>query len=174
LFFEIFPVFHAVIQEKVVLLHINSTKGNGNAISMSDKIRHSGVVDSIDGRCVKVRIVQTSACAACKVASHCNASESKVKLVDVVCDNAQYSLKVGQPVVVSASRQEAGRALLLGFGLPLLLLVGTLVVLTWQSYDEATAALASLAVLLPYYLALWLLRDHISRRISFQIEESIE
>ena len=51
---------------------------------MSQKISHSGVVESILDGCVKVRIIQTSACAACKVASHCNAAESKVKIVDII------------------------------------------------------------------------------------------
>ena len=50
---------------------------------MSNKIKHSGVVDGVDGTTVRVRILQSSACSACKVASHCNASETKEKLVEV-------------------------------------------------------------------------------------------
>ena len=73
---------------------------------MSNKISHLGVVDSIEGDRVKVRIIQTSACAACKVATHCTASESKVKMVDVFgCDTAKY--KAGQEVTVWASREVA-------------------------------------------------------------------
>jgi hypothetical protein len=33
------------------------------------------------------------------------------------------------------------------------------------------AALASLAALLPYYIVLWLLRDSIGQRVSFQIDK---
>jgi len=139
---------------------------------MSGKIKHAGVIDSIVGRSVKVRIVQTSACAACKVASHCNASESKIKLVDVVCDSdVAARLKTGQDVVVSTTTAMVGNALLLGFGIPLLLLLCTLVTLIWLSYDEGTAALASIAVLLPYYLLLWAFNKRIGRRITFQLEE---
>ena len=70
----------------------------------------------MDG-CIKVQIVQTSACAACKVASHCNAAESKIKIVDVfTTDTASY--QVGQEVTVWASKDVANRALLLGFGAP--------------------------------------------------------
>lgn len=138
---------------------------------MSNKIKHAGVIDSIAGRSVKVRIVQTSACAACKVASRCTASESKVKLVDAVCDSAAAArLQPGQEVVVSTTTAMVGNALLLGFGIPLLLLLATLVTLIWLSYDEGTAALASIAVLLPYYLLLWAFHERIGRRITFQIE----
>ena len=137
---------------------------------MSNKKSHPGVVDSIEGDCVKVRIVQTSACAACKVAAHCNASESKEKLVDVFgCDTAKYA--TGQEVVVSASREVANRAILLGFGLPLLLLIGVLLMVLRWTGDEGMAALASLGALVPYYIVLWLLRDSIRQQVSFRIEE---
>ena len=69
-----------------------------------DTIRHSGIVDSVSGDCIKVRILQTSACASCKVAGYCNASESKEKIVDVFGDASCGQLRVGDRVVVTASR----------------------------------------------------------------------
>ena len=86
---------------------------------MSNKIKHSGIIDSIADGGVRVRILQASACAACKVAGHCSASEAKEKLVDVSCDNAA-AYQTGQSVVVTASREVANQALLLGFGVPFL------------------------------------------------------
>ena len=137
---------------------------------MSQKISYSGVVERIEGDCIKVRIVQTSACAACKVASHCNAAESKVKIVDVFgCDTTNYS--TGQEVTVWASRDVANRALLLGFGVPFLLLVCVLLIALRLTANEGLAALWALGSLVPYYFALWLLRNRIQRGISFQIEE---
>ena len=119
---------------------------------------------------MKVRIVQTTACAACKVASHCNASESKVKIVDVYCcDTAKY--KTGQEVVVWASKEVANKALLLGFGLPLLLLVGVLIILLRITDSEGVAALAALGALIPYYMILWLFKEKIRQQVSFRIEE---
>ena len=136
---------------------------------MGNKISHSGVIESVMDGCVKVRIVQTSACAACKVAGHCNAAESKVKIVDVLCNNAiDYS--VGQDVTVWASRDVANRALLLGFGVPFLLLVGVLMIVLKMGADEGIAALIALGSLIPYYFLLWFLRDMIQQRISFHIE----
>lgn len=137
---------------------------------MSQKISHSGVIESVLDDCVKVRIVQASACAACKVAGHCNASESKVKIVDVVCgDASRYS--VGQEVTVCASRDVANRALLLGFGIPFLLLIIVLFVALKITSDEGVAALTALGSLIPYYFVLWLFRTKIQRHISFYIED---
>ena len=71
---------------------------------MDTKISHSGIVESISDGCVQVRILQTSACAACKVAGHCHASESKEKIVDVLNVHDTNRLKVGDSVTVCASR----------------------------------------------------------------------
>ena len=139
--------------------------------SMSNEISHAGVIESIAEGCVKVRILQTSACASCKVAAHCNASESKVKVVDVCGAPNVSSLSVGQSVVVSTSRDVANRALLLGFGLPFLLLVAVLMVVLWITGNEGIAALSAIGSLVPYYMVLWLLRDRISRQVRFEIKD---
>ena len=82
---------------------------------MENSVRHEGTIESIEDRHIRVRIVQNSACAACKVASRCNASESKIKIVDVYDEEAAKTHQVGDSVVVSTSSRSAGRALLLGF-----------------------------------------------------------
>ena len=137
---------------------------------MSQKISHAGVIESIEGDSIKVRIVQTSACAACKVAGHCNAAESKVKIVDVVgADATRYQL--GQEVVVWASKDVANKALVLGFGLPFLLMIAVLGIVLHVTDNEGVAALSALGSLLLYYGLLWLRRESIQRGISFRIEE---
>jgi sigma-E factor negative regulatory protein RseC len=116
-----------------------------------------------------VHIVQTSACAACKVAGYCNAADSKEKVVDVYCNNdAQY--KTGQQVTVSASGKVAAKALLWGFGIPFVLMVTVLVLVLLLTDDEGWAALGALAVLIPYYILLWFLRDNMREQLSFVIE----
>lgn len=136
---------------------------------MHTKISHSGIVESVSGGCVKVRILQISACAACKVAGYCHASESKEKIVEVrSSDSAQY--KPGQEVVVCASKDVAGRALLLSFGWPFLILVGVLIASLYLFHDEGLAALCALLALVPYYLVLYLCRDRIGQKLSFSLE----
>ena len=152
---------------------------------MMKEIRHEGIIESIgsDGH-VRVRITQMAACAGCKVAAHCNASDQKVKMVDVYEPTSNPSpwegsaesdkqdflrYKVGDSVVVAASQAAAGRALLLGFGLPLLLLLAVLCAMLTAGVDEGTSALAALAVLAPYYLIIWLCRERIAGNIKFRI-----
>lgn len=136
---------------------------------MSTKISHSGVIERIESDKVQVRIVQTSACAACKVAGYCNAAESKEKIIDVFCDTSSKGYQVGQPVTVTTSGVVAAKALLWGFGLPFVLMVAVLVVVLLVTSSEGLAALCALAALVPYYFLLWLLRNRMRDELSFQI-----
>ena len=136
---------------------------------MVDNISHSGVVESVEDGCVHVRIVVTSACAACKVAGYCNAAESKEKVVDVYTSKSE-AYAVGQAVTVSASRQVATHALLLAFGLPFVILVAVLVGVLLLTGNELWAALGGLLALVPYYGILWLFRQKVRDRLAFQIE----
>ena len=138
---------------------------------VQSQVSHTGIVEGIADGCVSVRILQTSACAACKVAGHCNAAEAKEKMVDVWCaDAARYA--VGQQVTVAASMAVARKALVLGFVMPFLLVVAVLVAVLYLTKNEGTAAMAALGSLIPYYLLLWLYRDRIQRDITFQIIET--
>lgn len=138
---------------------------------MSDRILHDGVVESVVDDCVRVRIIQSSACSGCKVVGHCNASESKVKIVDVFTPDSS-SYRLGQPVIVSASKRVATIALLFGFGLPLFLLIVTLLIAIGLTGDEGLSALCALGILIPYYFGVWLMRDRLGHQVSFEISSS--
>ena len=137
---------------------------------MDEKITHAGIVEQVDGGRVRVRIMQTSACAACKVAGHCNAAEAKEKLVDVFTASASQ-WKVGDAVTVAASRQMATQALLLAFGLPLVIMLAVLLAVLSLTGREGLSALCALGALLPYYGVLWLFRGRLQQRMAFWIEE---
>jgi sigma-E factor negative regulatory protein RseC len=64
----------------------------------------------------------------------------------------------------------ANRALLLGFGLPLLILVSVLLIALLFLSDEGLAAMVALLALVPYYVLLYLLRDRIRQKMAFFIE----
>jgi len=139
------------------------------AAAMENSIRHEGIVESIEGEHIRVRIIQHSACSVCKVASHCTASESKEKVVDVY-NSRHTDLHIGDAVTISTSVHSAGKALLLGFGIPLILVLATIAILLATGLDEGLTAIIALGTLVPYYLILWILRNHIAKTITFTIE----
>ena len=117
---------------------------------------------------MKVRIVQTSACAACKVASHCSASEKKEKIVDVYDFPSAY--KTGDTVTVVASSRVGMNAVLMGFGVPFLIMILALYIASRFTSDEPLMALVSIVCLIPYYLLLYMFRDRIKEKFAFTVE----
>jgi sigma-E factor negative regulatory protein RseC len=137
---------------------------------MADVIKHDGVVDSIEGNCIHVRIVQASACAACGAKSLCSAAESKEKIVDVYgADITAY--QVGQRVMVEGAAAMGMKAVRLAFLFPLVLLVAAVALVMWLADgNEALAALAALLVLTIYFLLLFANKKKLAREFTFTIK----
>ncbi len=135
---------------------------------MSGKIKHQGVVSSVENHCVNVRIVQSSACGECQVAAHCHAAESKEKMIRVEVGNPSL-YHVGDKVTVATATSMGLRASLYAYLLPLLLMVATLVIVERATGKEALAALSAIGVLIPYYIGLYLMRDRMGKQLRFEI-----
>lgn len=133
-------------------------------------ISHEGIVHAITDDSIKVKILQTSACAECRVHGHCSAAESKEKIVEVINEKATPH-QVGEKVIVTMDKVEGRNAVLLAFILPFILMVGVLMIVLFLSKNEALAALVGIGVLIPYYIILYLLNEKIKRKFAFRLEE---
>ena len=137
---------------------------------MTDIIKHRGIVEKVEGAHVVVRIVQTSACAACSAKGLCNASESKEKQVDVYEAGASY--RIGEEVVLCGSTSMGMRAVFLAFGIPMLLLLFALfVTMRVTDGDALVSSLVALLAIVPYYLVIYYMKDKLNRTFSFTIEK---
>ncbi|MBQ3189851.1 MAG: SoxR reducing system RseC family protein [Bacteroides sp] len=137
---------------------------------MADIIKHRGIVEKIEGSHVVVRIVQTSACSACSAKGLCNASESKEKQIDVYEVNPSY--RIGEEVVLCGSTSMGMRAVLLAFGIPVLLLLAALfVTMRVTDGDALLSSIVALLAVIPYYLVIYLMKDKLNKTFSFVIEK---
>ena len=137
---------------------------------MADIIKHRGIVEKVEGSHVVVRIVQTSACAACSAKGLCNASESKEKQIDVYEMNATY--QVGEEVVLIGTTSMGMRAVALAFGGPvLLLLLALFVTMRVTDGDALVSSLIALLAVVPYYLVIYFMKDKFNKTFSFTIEK---
>jgi sigma-E factor negative regulatory protein RseC len=137
---------------------------------MADIIKHRGIVEKVEGSHVVVRIVQTSACAACSAKGLCNASESKEKQIDVYEVNASY--RIGEEVVLCGTTSMGMRAVFLAFGIPMLLLLGALfVTMRVTDGDALVSSLVALFAVVPYYLVIYFMKDKLNKTFSFTIEK---
>ena len=137
---------------------------------MADIIKHRGIVEKIDGSHIVVRIVQTSACSACSAKGLCNASESKEKQIDVYEANPSY--QIGEEVMVCGTTSMGMRAVLLAFGVPLLILVLALgVSMKLTGEDALLSSGIALVSVVPYYIGIYFCKDKLNRTFSFTIEK---
>ena len=137
---------------------------------MADIIKHRGIVEKVEGAPVVVRIVQTSACAACSAKGLCNASESTEKQIDVFEAGASY--RIGEEVVLCGSTSMGMRAVFLAFGIPMLLLLFALFVsMRVTDGDALVSSLVALFAVVPYYLVIYFMKDKLNRTFSFTIEK---
>ena len=135
----------------------------------NNTIKHLGIVENIQGSHLSVRIVQTSACAACSAKGHCSSADSKDKIIDII-DTAASSYQVGEKVMVVGETSMGMMAVLLAFVLPFVLLIFSLFLLMALIENELYAAPLSLAVLIPYYFVLWLNKTRLKQQFSFTIK----
>lgn len=139
--------------------------------NMNDKIKHIGTIKSIEGNHIQVKIVQTSACSTCAVASHCNAAESKEKVIDIYNVEDSSAYKIGEEVTVWTSGEVGMNAVLLAFGVPFIIFIVFLYVSFRIWNDEFTAALVGIGAMMVYYFALYFWRRQLGNKFAFHIEK---
>lgn len=135
----------------------------------AQEVKHDGTVQSIDGEWLKVSIISNSACASCKVSQACSVSEMAEKVIDIHRNNVAYA--IGESVVVSLSETSGFKALIIGYMIPFLLLLTTLIVTSIFTENEVIIGLSSLLILVPYYFILFLLRNKIKKQFSFFVHK---
>ena len=141
---------------------------------MAEVIEHDGVVMTNENGHLVVKILQQSACAACKAKGFCASNESKEKLVDVWLTNSRNaadSLEVGDKVTVCATVSMGWKAITFAFIIPLVILIVAVCVALLMTEDEPLSAIIGLGALCPYYFVLYLLRGKVQKQISFWISK---
>ncbi|MEG1587319.1 MAG: SoxR reducing system RseC family protein [Bacteroidales bacterium] len=113
-------------------------------------------------------IIQNSACSACHAKSACTASDSAEKIIEV--PYFSNDLQIGQQVTVVGSKTMGWKAVWYAFILPFLLLMAVLTVITETTGNELWAGLLALAVLVPYYLILYILRNKMKSNFTFTLK----
>lgn len=132
-------------------------------------ITHQGIIESISIDTIKVKINNVSACSACHAKGACSASDMQEKIIDAIPNGQNY--KTGDIVTLIAKESMGFKALFLGYLLPFLLVLFTLIIGTSINLKEAIAGIISLSVLIPYYGILFLLKDKIKKSFIFEIKQ---
>ena len=144
-------------------------------------IKHDGIIIALneDGTAL-VRIVQTSACAACKAKAMCASAESAEKEMTVVLlDDEQWA--VGNEVEVMVQQKMGWKAVVLAYLLPFFVMLavmfignglfsmgdGAIGLLGDEAKREAVLGTVALCAMALYYLILGMFKDKLQKEFSF-------
>lgn len=139
--------------------------------TMGDKIVHEGIIEKIGNGCIKVRIMQTSACASCKVSGHCHVSESKEKNIDIYDVKDIHHFSIGESVLVTTSLHTGANAVIVAFVIPFVILVTTVFFSSAFTDQEPLMAMTGICSMIPYYTILYVMRNRLGQKFSFNIEK---
>ena len=134
------------------------------------QIEHKGKVALVGRNFVRVDIEVMEACGSCASRKACAMGQGTTREIMVYTDEASiYS--IGEEVKVSAKQSLGVMAVLLCYVVPLIVLVAVLAVAVSLGVTEGVAALISLVITAAYYAILALMKDKISRRVTFTISK---
>ena len=151
-------------------IHIFASENDREVLMAEKSISHEGVVDSMRGSEIKVKITSYAACNECHAKAACQVSSEKEKVIQVRNTTGQFH--AGEKVKIVLAQSLGFRALFLGYILPFLLVFMLLIILTIAGIHEGVAGLISLGILPLYYLTLRLFRDRFERRFSFYLQKA--
>ena len=131
-------------------------------------IKHDGIIITLneDGTAL-VRIVQTSACAACKAKAMCASAESAEKEMTVVLLGDEQWV-VGNEVEVMVQQKMGWKAVMLAYLLPFFVMLAVMFIgnAIWAVREEILGTVALCAMAL-YYLVLGMFKDKLQKEFSF-------
>ena len=144
-------------------------------------IKHDGIIIALneDGTAL-VRIVQTSACAACKAKAMCASAESAEKEMTVVLlGDEQWA--VGNEVEVMVQQKMGWKAVVLAYLLPFFVMLAVMLIgngllaigdgatglLGDGAKREAVLGTVALCAMALYYLVLGMFKDKLQKEFSF-------
>ena len=131
-------------------------------------IKHDGIIIALNGDgTARVRIAQTSACAACKAKAMCASAESAEKEMTVVLlGDEQWA--VGNEVEVMVQQKMGWKAVMLAYLLPFFVMLAVMFIgnAIWAMREEILGTVALCAMAL-YYLVLGMFKDKLQKEFSF-------
>jgi sigma-E factor negative regulatory protein RseC len=124
--------------------------------------RHLGVVRGHENRKWQIVLANPDGCAVCHRGLCFDGTNEKI----VEVPERNNVLQLGQSVWVRVAEETGWRAILIFYALPFVLMFATLLVMNGLGFGEGVSGTLSIAVLLPYYGVLWLLRTQLQSNVK--------
>lgn len=128
-------------------------------------VRHDGYVSKINNNSVTVTLKGNINCEACHAKGSCSMAETEAKQIEV---DASETFQLNDNVEVFLNKSLGLKAVFWAYVFPFILLISTLVI-SYMYVDEWLAGLLSLAILIPYYTILFVLRQTFKKAFKISV-----
>ena len=133
-----------------------------------EKVTHPGVVKKIEGNKAEISVISKASCISCSLKNVCSVSDMKEKIIEVdLADLGQHN--EGENVTVEMKQSYGTWAVLLGYFFPFLVLFFGLMIFLHWGLDQGLAGILAIALLIPYYAILYLMRDFFKKRFRYHV-----
>ena len=133
-----------------------------------EKVTHPGVVKKIEGNKAEISVISKASCISCSLKNVCSVSDMKEKIIEVdLADLGQHN--EGENVTVEMKQSYGTWAVLLGYFFPFLVLFFGLMLFLHWGLDQGLAGILAIALLIPYYAILYLMRDFFKKRFRYHV-----
>lgn len=136
---------------------------------MEERVSHTGVITNITGNELEIEILSSASCGSCSIKSSCGMSETKEKHIVVPKPDGKEFI-VGQPVKVSMTARQGGRAAVYAYLIPAMLMIFMILIISCFSSEDWIAAVAGIGVAAIYYFILFLFKGKIRQRFEYEVE----
>ena len=143
-------------------------KSNINSNDTADDtiVKHEGVVSKITNDVVTISLKGNINCEACNAKAACGVSESNSKEIEI--SNSSQTLKLNENVEVLLKKNLGLKAVFWAYLFPFILML-TVLLIASTLFQEWIAGLLSIAILIPYYLMLYVLRNTFKKAFKLSI-----
>ena len=140
-------------------------------MAVEKTIEHIGIINDVNDHSVKVNLINVSACASCHAKAACSVADTDKKVIEVSNFNDIIpGFAKGERVNVTFDNSLGFKALFIGYVLPFILLLTTLIISS-VFLEELKAGLLSIGILIPYYLSLILFKKSFKKTFRFRLSK---
>jgi len=138
-------------------------------MSPSVCIEQKGIIESSGNGFVSVKISPVSACSDCHSKVACSLFGTQDRTIDVADKAGEFH--TGERVGIVITQSMGYKAIFLGYFMPFLVVLFTLIILTLFRLKEWQAGLISLSTLIPYYVILYFSRFKLRKTFTFTLKK---
>lgn len=133
------------------------------------EIEHKGIITTIDGDKISVKIISSSACGSCHAKSVCGAGESTEKIINVTTDEPS-KYKISDEVTVYISTSTGIQVIALAYILPIIVIISSLIILNINGVADNISGLVALVSVVLYFFVLFAFKNRLTKKTKINIK----